>query len=94
MAVGFVDDGGKDTQVFAFTSDVVDRQSASLADQGVSPDEIKKLVDLSIGQIVREEDGCQTVEGAGWEVLIEFPRCLIPDHSPKIDTRYSMLFGR
>lgn len=94
MAVWLVDDRGENTQVLALASDIVYGQSASLADQGVSPDEIEKLVDLFIGQIVREEDGCQTVEGAGWEVLIEFPRCLIPDHSPKIDTRYSMLFGR
>lgn len=60
-----MDDGGKDTQALAFASDVVDRQSTSLADQGVSPDEVKELVDLFIGEIVREEDGCQTVEGAG-----------------------------
>lgn len=65
VTVGFVDNRGQDAEILALASYLVYWQRAGFTDQSVGTDEFQKLVYLFSWQVVREEDGCETVESAG-----------------------------
>ena len=54
------------------TGDFIDWQGTSLADQGIRVDKVEEFVDLGGRQIVWQQDGRETVESAGWALLVSW----------------------
>ena len=86
MGACFGHDRGDDTQVVALTGDFIDWQGTGLADQCIRIDELEEFVDLGWRQVVRKQDGRETVESTGWMLLVKWsqnmsniPRLLTED---------------